>query len=239
MIQLPIYKNDGSVMIFCPMATAEMQRKFALTAAFAKKKMEDGAKDCGKFVETVDLGATKEYTAQVRFSGVIDPAQKEGYLVNAQIMRFSNGTEEVMSEYFFAPDQDIRTNAMQFYNDAFGYTEGEPAQLDFFASLAEASSKFRTVIEFVAGHDLPNYFDLAALSYDMAFGNKPLAFNFINSYGVDPNNQFAEIEYLMVTIIEGKYVVRRKKIDLRINDMLDESYTFTSFEKFSSFLLDL
>lgn len=239
MIQLPIYK-DGSVIIFCPMATAEMQRKFALTAAYAKKKMEDGAKDCGKFESAVDLGATKEYTAQVRFSGVIDPAQKEGYLVNAQIMRFSNDKKEVMAEYFFAPDQDVRTNAMQFYNDAFGYSEGEPAQLDFFASLSEAASKFRTVIEFVVGHDIPNYFDLAALSYDMAFGEtKPLAFNFINSYGVDPNNQFAEIEYLMVTIIEGKYAVRRKKIDLRINDMLDEGYTFTSFEKFSAFLLDL
>lgn len=237
---IPIYSNDGKVMLFSPLSVINMQRAFAITAAVAKKRMESGKEDCGNHKETVELGATKEYTVAVRFTGVIDPKQKEGYLVKASVIRNTDAAgETIVSEHFFATDHKIRDNAMEFYSEGFGYEVGTKEQMQFFAELAEANVKFKTVINFIFGHDLPTYFDLKTLSYDMAFGNKPKAFNYLVNYGVDPNNQFSDFDYLMVTLVKGKYVVTRKKIDLRINDSLEEHYNFTSFEKFSSFLIDL
>lgn len=238
-IIVPIYKKDGSVILFAPISTSELKRKFALTSEYARLKCEAKEK-IGSFSETVDLGATKEYTCHVRFSGVANSKQKEGYLVEVKVIRKTDKEEKVMAENFFTPDHKIEYNAMEFYNEAFGYEQGTKEQMEFFADIAEASTKFKTVIEFVCGHDLPNYFDLETLSYDMAFSeNKPLAFNFIVNYGVDPNNQFSNLDYIMTTIIEGKYVVCRKKLDLKLNDSSEEHYTFTTFEKFSKFLLDL
>ena len=237
-IFVPIYKNDGSVILFAPLSTAELKRKFSLTAEYARLKCEAKEK-IGSFSETVDLGATKEFTCHVRFSGVVNSKQKEGYLVGVKVIRKTDKEEKIMAENFFTPDHKIEYNAMEFYNEAFGYEDGTKEQMQFFAELAEANVKFKTVIDFIFGHDLPMYFDLENLSYDMAFGKKPKAFNYLVNYGVDPNNQFSDIDYLMVTLVKGKYVVARKKIDLRINDSLEEHYTFTSFEKFSKFLLDL
>lgn len=235
---IPIYQRDGKVMLFSPMAAMSMRRAFAITAAVAKKRMESGRYDCGNHKETVELGAVREYNVCVQFTGVIDSKQKEGYLVKASVMR-NTGEFETVSEHFFSPDHDIMLNTMEFYNEGFGYEENSKEQLQFFAELSEANVKFKTVVEFILGHDLPVYFNLTNLAYDMAFGNKPKAFNFVNNYEVDPNNQFAGIDYLMVTLIEDKYVVTRKKLDLRINDTSEEHYTFTSFEKFTSFLVDL
>lgn len=235
---IPIYRRDGKVILFSPLSVINMQRAFAITAAVAKKRMESGKEDCGNHKETVELGATKEYTVAVRFTGVIDPKQKEGYLVKASVIRNSD-EETIAGEHFFAPDHKINDNAMEFFNEGFGYEEGSKEQMQFFAELAEANVKFKTVIDFIFGHDLPVYFDLKNLSYDMAFGKKPKAFNYLVNYGVDPNNQFSDLDYLSVAMVKGKYVVTRKKIDLRINDSLEEHYNFTSFEKFSAFLIDL
>lgn len=236
---IPIYQRDGKVMLFSPMAATNMRRAFAIASAVAKKKIESGKTDCGHHKETVELGAVKEYNVSVQFTGVIDSKQKEGYLVKADVVRNTDGECGTVSEHFFSPDHDIMLNTMEFYNEGFGYEENSKEQLDFFANLSEANVKFKTVIEFVMGHDLPVYFNLTNLAYDMAFGNKPKAFNFVNEYIVDANNQFAGLDFLMVTLIEGKYVVARKKADLRINDSSEEHYTFTSFEKFTSFLVDL
>ena len=237
---IPIYSNDGKVILFSPLSLINMQRAFSITAAVAKKRMESGKEDCGNHKEILELGATKEFTVAVRFTGVIDSAQKEGYLVKASVTRNTDAAgETIVGEHFFAPDHKIADSVMAFYNEGFGHDEGSKEQMEFFAELAEANVKFKTVIDFVLGRDIPVYFDLKTLSYDMAFGNKPKAFNYLVNYGVDPNNQFSDFDYLMVTLVKGKYVVARKKVDLRINDSLEEHYTFTSFEKFSSFLIDL
>lgn len=238
MITFPIFRKDGKVMIFVPMAAANMRKAFALSNETAKKALKEKT-DCNSFSENVELGATKEYTAYAKFSVVIDSKQKEGYLVKIDVVRNYADKQETVGEHFFPKKHDIINNTMELYNEAFGYEQGTKEQMEFFADLSEASVKFKTVVEFMVGHDIPRYFDLKTLSFDMAYGNRPHAFNYIIKYGVDPNNQFSEFDYLMVTIIEGKYVVCRKKIDLRINDCSESHFTFANFERFTKFLTDI
>lgn len=238
MIAIPIYRKNKDIILFVPMSIAELRRKFALTAEYAKTKFNNN-EECGNFNEIINLGATKEFTCHLQLTGVIDKKQKEGYLVKVRSYRKTGEEETTVGEHFFAPDTKIEDSAMIFLNETFGYEQGTPEQSEFFSDIAETSTKFKAVIEFMFEAESKKYFDIASLSYDMAFGNKPSEFYYVVDYGVTPDNQFSRLEYVKVSAEKNKYACIRKKIDLVLNDSAEQHYSFSSFERFTDFLVKL
>lgn len=230
---IPIYSKK-EVLLFFPLFLANMKRSFNLVSAFGKEAIKTDNKK--QFQKEVDVIATKEFKVKLNFSVFYDEKQKEEYLVKVNLIKEFPNESETINEYFFAPDHDITVNAMEFINFAFNVEQGSKEQTELFGKISEASVKFKSVIDFILGKDVKNFFDLETLSYECAFGSKPNVFNYVCDYNVDFNNQFSLLEYINVAQIEGKYSVRRKKIDLIINDTLEEHYTFSDFKRFVEFL---
>lgn len=235
-IHIPIYRRNKNIIIFAPMSISELKNKFILVKEYVNKKKRSG-RNIGNFFETVCLGATKEYICCVR----LKPVESEnGYVIKASSIRKKDEEETVIKERLLKPEDKIEETAMSFFNDTYGYEQGTPGQSEFFSDLAEASTKFKNVIEFLFEKDEKKYFDAARLTYDIALSGKaPKKFYYIAGYGVTPDNQFSSIEYVKAEVKKDKFICMRKKLDLVIDDNLEQHYSFESFNDFIKFLSTL
>lgn len=232
-IHIPIYRKNKEVIIFAPMSVSELRSKFLCVKEYVNKK-KNGCKKIGNFFETVCLGATKEYVCCVK----LEPAESEnGYSIKASSIRKKDEEETVVKERLLKPDDKIEEIAMSFFNDTYGYEQGTQEQSEFFSELAEASTKFKNVIEFLFEKDEKKYFDVARLTYDIALSGKaPKKFYYIGGYGVTPDNRFSSIEYVKAEVKKDKFICMRKKLDLVIDDNLEQHFSFESFNDFIKFL---
>lgn len=236
MISIPIYRKNKEVIIFAPMSIAELKSKFLCVKEYVSKKKKSN-KGIGNFFETVCLGAMKEWVCCVK----LEPVESENeYAIKASSIRKKDEKETVTKEYLLEPGDKIEEKAMSFFNDAYGYEQGTPEQSEFFSELAEASVKFKNVIEFLFEKGEKKYFDAARLAYDIALsGVAPEKFYYIASYGVTTDNQFSSIEYVKAEVKKDKFICMRKKLDLAINDNLEQHYSFNSFNDLIKFLSSL